>query len=402
MSQLEFDSTGITIPKTSDIRADIAAKFQAAFQASGSTEVANTDPDQPLGQLVDALVAEIEAKNAEIAFLSNMYSMDQATGSFLDQLVSLYFIERKVSEPTIVQCTCTGLSWTVIPFGAIVQDTNGNQYRCLTTNVTIGSTGTATVNFAAVTHGPLEVQPETVTKIVTTVPGWDSVTNPVAGVTGRDEESDAVLRDRTKQSVALNSHGPVEAIQSAVGQVDGVIDVAILENITNVPEVQFGVTVPGHSIAVCVAGGEGSDIAQAIYKKKDAGCGMTGTTDVTYTLPSTGVEYTYPIIVPTNTNVFVQVTLFAQSIGESLQQDIANAIVADAAGENKNVPRVGLAQTLYGSRFWSVVLGQTNIPIKSVLVALGSASGFADSIVINADIEPVIVAENISFAFAGS
>ena len=129
---------------------------------------------------------------------------------------------------------------------------------------------------------------------------------------------------------------------------------------------------------------------------------MTGTTDVTYTLPSTGTEYTYPIIVPTNTNVFVQVTLFAQSIGESLQQAIANAIVADAAGENENVPRVGLAQTLYGSRFWSVVLGQTNIPIRSVLVALGSASGFADSIVINANVEPVIVAENVSFAFAGN
>lgn len=402
MSQLEFDSTGITIPKTSDIRADIAAKFQAAFQASGSTEVANTDPDQPLGQLVDALVAEIEAKNSEIAFLANVFSMDQATGSFLDQLVSLYFIERKVSEPTIVQCTCTGLQGTVIPFGAVVQDTNGNQYRCLTTNVTIGSTGTATVNFAAVTHGPLEVQPETVTKIVTTVPGWDSVTNPVAGVTGRDEESDAVLRDRTKQSVALNSHGSVSAIESAIAQVDGVIDVSVLENITNVPEEQFGVTVPGHSIAVCVAGGEGTDIAQAIYEKKDAGCGMTGTTEVTYTLPSTGTEYTYPIIVPTNTNVFVQVTLFAQSIGESLQQAIANAIVADAAGENENVPRVGLAQTLYGSRVWSVVLGQTNIPIKSVLVALGSASGFSDSIVINADVEPVIVAENVSFAFAGN
>ena len=296
MSQLEFSSTGITIPKTSDIRADIAAKFQAAFQASGSAEVANTDPDQPLGQLVDALVAEIEAKNSEIAFLANVFSMDQATGSFLDQLVSLYFIERKVSEPTIVQCTCTGLQGTVIPFGAVVQDTNGNQYRCLTTNVTIGSTGTATVNFAAVTHGPLEVQPETVTKIVTTVPGWDSVTNPVAGVTGRDEESDAVLRDRTKQSVALNSHGSVSAIESAIAQVDGVIDVSVLENITNVPEEQFGVTVPGHSIAVCVAGGEGTDIAQAIYEKKDAGCGMTGTTDVTYTLPSTGTEYTYPIL----------------------------------------------------------------------------------------------------------
>ncbi len=400
MSQLSFSTTGITIPKTSDIRADIASKVQQAFQAAGGTAVANVDPDQPLGQLVDMLVAEIEAKNTEIAYLANTYSMEQATGSFLDALASLYFVQRKVSEPTIVQCTCTGLQGTVIPFGAVVQDTNGNKYRCLMTDAVIGSTGTATVNFSAVEHGPLEVQPETVTKIVTTVPGWDSVTNPVAGVTGRDEESDAVLRARTQESVALNSHGSVSSILAAVAQVDGVIDVSVLENITNVPQVQYGISVPGHSIAVCVAGGEGSDIAQAIYEKKDAGCGMTGTTDVTYTLPS-GATYTYPITIPTNTNVYVQVTLFATSIGESLQQAIASAIVADAAGEGANA-RVGLAQTLYGSRFWSVVLGQTNIPIQSVKVALGSASGFADSIVINANVEPVIVAENVSFAYAGS
>lgn len=401
MSQLEFDSTGITIPKTSDIRADIAAKVQSAFQASGSTAVANVDPDQPLGQVVDMLVAEIEAKNSEIAFLSSCFGMSQATGVFLDALASLYFVERKVSEPTVVQCTCTGLSGTVIPFGAVVQDESGNQFRCLMTGATIGSTGTASVTFSAIQHGPLEVAAETVTKIVTTVPGWDSVTNPVAGVTGRDEESDAVLRDRTQKSVALNSHGSVSAILAAIAQVDGVIDVSVLENITNVPQVQFGITVPGHSIAVCVAGGEGSDIAQAIYEKKDAGCGMTGTTEVSYTLPNTTATYTYPITIPTNTNVFVQVTLFTTSIGESLQQAIANAIVSDAAGEGVNA-RVGLAQTLYGSRFWSVVLGQTNIPIQSVQVALGEASGFADSIVINADVEPVIVAENISFAFAGS
>jgi uncharacterized phage protein gp47/JayE len=400
MSQLSFNSTGITVPKTSDIRADIAAKVQAAFKAAGGTAVANVDPDQPLGQLVDMLVAEIEAKNAEVSFLANCFSLEQAKGSFLDALVSLYFVERKVSEPTIVQCTCTGLQGTVIPFGAVVQDTNGNRYRCLVTGATIGESGNATVNFSAIDHGPLEVQPETVTRIITTVPGWDSVTNPVAGVTGRDEESDAVLRDRTKESVALNSHGSVSSILAAVAQVDGVIDVSVLENITNEPKTQYGIVVPGHSIAVCVAGGEGADIAQAIYEKKDAGCGMTGTTEVTYTLPS-GAEYTYPITIPTNTNVFVKVTLFTKSIGESLQQAIANAIVSDAAGEGSN-PRVGLAQTLYGSRFWSVVLGQTNIPIQSVQVALGSASGFADSIVINANVEPVIVAENVSFAYTES
>ena len=45
MSQLSFNSTGITVPQTSDIRADIAAKVQAAFKAAGGTAVANVDPD---------------------------------------------------------------------------------------------------------------------------------------------------------------------------------------------------------------------------------------------------------------------------------------------------------------------------------------------------------------------
>lgn len=404
MSQLSFSETGISIPTTSEIRSDIVSKMQAAFQgANPNGVVLNCDPAQPMGQVVDALVAEIEAKNSEIAFLASAFGMPEATGAFLDALVSLYFIERKVSEPTIVQCTCTGLQGTVIPFGAVVQDTNGNQYRCLSlVDTTIGSSGTVSVNFAAVEHGPLEVEPGTVTKIVTTVPGWDSVTNPAAGVTGRVRESDAELRARAQASVAANSHGSVDAIRSAVAAVDGVLDVGVLENFGSEPEEQFGITIPGHSIAVCVAGGEGADIAQAIYQKKDAGCGMTGTTDVTYSDPNyQGASYTYPIIVPENTNLYVQITFFGTSMSEAAQEQIVNAIVADAAGEGNN-PRIGLAQVLYASRFWSVILGQTSVPIKSIGMALGSASGFTDNITINADVEPVVSSATVSIVFEGS
>ena len=239
------------------------------------------------------------------------------------------------------------------------------------------------------------------TKIVTTVPGWDKVTNPAAGVIGRDRESDAELLERVQNSVAYNSHGTVSALEAALANLDGVIDTAVLENYGSEEKTLFGVSVPGHSIAVCVAGGDDEAIAEAIYRKKDAGCGMVGSHQVTYTdKEASNAKYGYPIIVPTATNVFVRVTLFTASVDAAMQEKIVRAIVSDAAGQGSN-DRVGLAQTLYGSRFWGAVLAQTSIPIKSIQVALGKASGFSDSVTINADVEPVIAAATVSVAFAG-
>lgn len=402
MSQLEFNAdTGVVIPSTSEIRDEIAAKVQAAFDVADDDTVLNVDPASPMGQVVDALVAEIEAKNAEIAYLSNQFSMLQAEGAYMDALASLYFIDRKVSEATVVQCTCTGLTGTVIPFGAIVQDTDGNKYRCLqTSGTTIPSGGSVLVNFEAVEHGALQVQPGVVTKIVTTVPGWDSVTNPAAGVTGRDQESDSELLDRMKESVAYNSHGTVDALKSYLFNQDGVIDVAVLENYGSEAQTQYGVSVPGHSVAVCVSGGKDEDIAEAIYRKKDAGCGMTGDYEVTYTdTDAENKRYTYPIIVPKNTNCYVKVTFFASSMDAGDQAAVIAAVVADAEGQGKNA-RVGMAQTLYGSRFWSAVLGVTSVPVKSIQLRLGESGSFSDSIQINADVEPVISASTVSIEFA--
>ncbi len=402
MSQLEFDPTvGVVIPSTSEIREEMAAKIQAAFSLGETGVVLNVDPASPMGQVVDALTAEIEAKNAEVAFLANQFSMLQATGNFMDALASLYFLDRKVSEATIVQCLCTGLAGTQIPFGAIVQDTNGNKYRCMqTSGTTIAGDGELLVNFAAVEHGALQVQPGAVTKIVTTVPGWDAVTNPAAGVVGRDRESDAELLDRVRASVAYNAHGTVDALKASLANLDGVIDCEVLENYGSEAVTLYGVSVPGHSIAVCVAGGEDADIAEAIYRKKDAGCGMTGTHSVSYTdKDASNARYTYPIIVPTATNVYVRVTFFTDSMDSVTQDAVKDAIVADAAGQSTNA-RVGLASTLYGSRFWSSVLKQTTTPIKNIQVALGSAENFSDSLAINADVEPVISSATVSISFA--
>ena len=208
MAQIIFNPlVGVELPSTQEIRSDLGSRIQQAFQTSPTDPLLNIEPSSPMGQVLDLIVAEIEAKNSEILFLSNMVNPDLATGKFLDALAALYGLDRKISEPTVVNCVLTGLKGTVIPYGAIAQDSLGNQYRhSAAAGARIGDTGSVTTTFTAIEHGPLEVAAGAVNRIVTTIAGWDTITNPAAGVVGRDEETDAELRNRIdRKSTRLNS-----------------------------------------------------------------------------------------------------------------------------------------------------------------------------------------------------
>lgn len=257
MSGPSFDqNNGVTVPTTKELREEVASGFQDAFRVRESDPVLNTDPTSPMGQVVDLMVGELEAKNAELAFLANQLNPRTARGMFLDALAALYGLERKVSEPTVVVCTCTGLAGTVIPFGAIVQDSAGNKYRqSRAGGVTIGVGGTVETEFSAVEHGEIEVSAGSITQIITVVAGWDSVSNASAGITGRDVEPDGELLNRMIQSYAINANGTVENIQSNLAELDGVLDVVVLENYTNEKQTQYDVELDAHSIAVCIVGG---------------------------------------------------------------------------------------------------------------------------------------------------
>ena len=130
MAKVEFnEKTGVVVPNTQTVRDDFAQSVQDALPRDSLGNPVNVDSTAPLGQVIDLAVAEVEAKNTEIAYLANQFNPATARGVFLDALANLYGLERKVSEPTVVVCTCTGLKGTVIPYGAIVSDGSGNQLR---------------------------------------------------------------------------------------------------------------------------------------------------------------------------------------------------------------------------------------------------------------------------------
>ena len=403
MAQIIFNPlVGVELPSTQEIREDLGEKIQQAFQTSPNDPLLNIEPSSPMGQFLDLIVAEIEAKNSEIAFLANMANPEIATGKYLDALAALYGLDRKISEPTVVNCVLTGLKGTVIPYGAIAQDSLGNQYRHSAANgAQIDDTGSVITTFTAINHGPLEVAAGSVNRIVTTIAGWDSITNPTAGVIGRDEETDAELRNRMIESYAVNATGYVEAIEANLAALEGVLDVRVLENPTNAEITQYGVSIEPHSILIAIVGGEDSDIARTIYQRKDAGCGTTGDYEVQF-IDETyyNATYNYKIVRPQNQSLKISVTFFGTSMNETEKNNVIQAIIQDALGQGAN-DRISLASTVYASRFYQSIQSQTSAPIAQILVGLGTGA-LGSSVQIPANVEPTISESDVSIIFTGN
>lgn len=402
MAQVTFDeNTGVVIPSTREVREDLAQAVQDAMPAAANGDPVNVDSSSPLGQIIDLTTAEVEAKNSEVGFLANQFNPDIAYGVFLDALANLYGLQRKVSEPTVVVCTCTGLRGTVIPYGAIVEDSNGNQLRhIVVAGATIGDSGTVDTTFATVEHGPIEVGASTVTKIVTVIAGWDTVTNSAAGATGRDIEPDGELRNRMKESYAMNANGTVANIQANLAQLDGVLDCIVLENFTNLKQTQYELELEPHSIAVCIVGGEDADIARVIFERKSGGCGTNGDTEVTYIdTEHFNASYTYKIVRPTAVDFSVKVEFFDDDMNAETQAAVKEAITKDFLGELEN-SRVTLASTVYASRFYQCVQSVTTAPIKAITVGLDDGA-LGASVDVPANESPTISDDTITLAFGG-
>mgnify|MGYP000257424790 CR=1 FL=1 len=87
MAVVKFDElTGVVVPDSSEIREDFAKGIVKAFRSDPDRPDVNVEPTSPMGQVVDLVAAEIEAKNAEIAYLANQLNPQTARGVFLDAM----------------------------------------------------------------------------------------------------------------------------------------------------------------------------------------------------------------------------------------------------------------------------------------------------------------------------
>ena len=262
---LTFNSqTGFSVSETSDIRDEVAQDWVDAFKEQGRPDL-NTDPETPQGQVIDSETAAIHQKDVELAFLAQQFNPLTASGKWQEALGKIYYIDRKPAINSSAVCTLTGADGTTVTAGALIRSSYDQTLWALNEDATIGADGTTTATFTCQSEGAIQAGAGTLTQIVTTTPGWDSVTNATAAEVGQLVESQAAFEDRRYQSVALNARSTTAAVYARVAEVENVIAAYVTDNKTNVNKTVDGYSLKPHSVYVAVLGGDDDDIAKAIY-----------------------------------------------------------------------------------------------------------------------------------------
>ena len=307
MSMFTVTNQGVITVDTSSVRSD----FEQAYKTALGTNL-NTDVSTAAGQLIANDTTMVTTAQQECVAIANESNPYYATGQALDVAAAFWGYYRKQGVPTTVVATLTGSSGVAIPAGAIVSD-GTNQYTLLDAT-SIPSTGSVSAEFQCTTTGPIECPAGTLTEIITTISGWDSVTNPTAGIVGYNSENDNVFRDRiTANFLNKRARAILGAIIDNVAAIDNVVSVVGGENPTDETATVNGIEMPPHSIYLTVLGGNDATIAQTIAEQKTMGAETVGNTQVAYTDPRIGYQYTYNIYRPTVVPIYVQVQYTANA-----------------------------------------------------------------------------------------
>lgn len=337
------DETGIHAPDFATVLQAVQDTFRSIYGADIYLGADSQD-----GQLSTVLAQAISDANAAAVATYNAFSPVTAQGTGLSSIVKLNGIRRNSASYSTVDVTMTGTANTVIMNGIVADDLN--QQWLLPASVTIGGLGSVTVTATARELGELTAGIGTVTEIVTPTRGWQAVTNPTAAVPGDAIETDAALRVRQAESVAIVSLSLFDGLVAAVANLSGVTEVQGYENDTNSTD---GNGLPPHSVALVVLGGDAEEIAATIADKKNPGTATYGTTSETV-VNASGAPLTVNFYRPTDVPITVQLTLTKLAGYVSTTQ----AVIKQALADYVNGLAIGAPES--GSVQWSKLFSAAN------------------------------------------
>jgi uncharacterized phage protein gp47/JayE len=199
--------------------------------------------------------------------------------------------------------------------------------------------------------------------ISTPVAGLDAITIQADSADGDDEETDAELRERREQSLALAGASTVEAIRAEMLQVTGVDRCTVFENPTGTTD---ALGLPPKSIEVLVDSDNAPDydnqeLADEILLRKPAGTQTYGSISETAD-DSAGNTYTVYWSEPTTVPAYVELDLTAATDGTYVGDTEVAEAIADWATPNLTVGR-----SLYSSDIVSVVADVEGVTAVDVL-----------------------------------
>lgn len=279
----------------------------------------NLESNTPDGQMMNIFIQAILDTQDLLVQIYNGFDPDLAVGKVLDQRVTINGIQRRAGTYTLSPVTVIttqsvnlyGLDGSDEPTRGdgnevyTVSDNAGNLWYLLTSQLGV-TAGTHSYAFRAAVPGAQLTIPNTITVPVSIVLGVASVNNPLPySSLGINEETDAQLKIRRQKSVSLASQGYLPGLIAALENIPGITSAYVYENTGDSVDSDG---VPGHSIWVIIAGNaEDAEIAQAIYTKRNAGCGMKGTVELPVTQRDNSIFIVRWDVVQTR-NLFIKFT----------------------------------------------------------------------------------------------
>lgn len=326
-------TTGTIIPDASTLRTEVQTEWRAALG-----DDLNLDDETPQGVLINAEVESRIASAQNNAALANQINPDLAGGIYLDALCGLSGIARAPATKTaVLGVELTGRPATFIPAGSRARTAAGDVFAT-NSGVILDSLGAGVADFTAVEYGPIPAGVGDLSLIVDAVLGWETVTNPAAGILGSDEQSDEALRNLRRVTLAYQGMSIGEAVTSRVYALEGVRSLVMRENTGSSPATIDGILIDAHSLWVCVDGGETVEIADALLSAKTCGAGWTGT-EIVFTLdPFSGQSYEVRFNRPDVVNILANITVRRGTFVGDITQAVRDAVMAYANGELPSDP----------------------------------------------------------------
>lgn len=327
-------ASGISAPDYQTILSTITSYFQQIYGTDAYLE-----PDSKDGQMVALVALAVHDANNTAIQVYSSFSPSSGMTDALTRNVKINGITRKAATNSTVDVTLTGTDGTTITNGS-VKDANGIIWN-LPTNVTIGVGGSVTVTATCANSGPVAAVAGSIFKINTPTRGWTAVSNASAATVGSAAETDAQLRVRQAQSVAIPALTPFDAVDGAIANLTGVTRHKLYENDTGAVD---GNGIPAHSLAAIVDGGDVTEIAQTLRGKKGQGVATFGSTTVT--VPDKyGNPHAISFSRSTDVPIYVAITLkvftgYTTQIGEQIKQAIADYINSLTIGDDVLLSRI--------------------------------------------------------------
>lgn len=283
MSGYGLTDNGFVAPRTADFLPIVEARIEESLADAGVTAEIDFERDLVWGTIRNVIAACLGDLGEVIQAVYDAGEPANAAGVHLDAIASIAGVTREPAERSRITLTLgtAGAVPVVVPAGAVVEGGGDDDTARWVTvaDATIPASSTADVEAVATEYGPIDAGVGAVDAIVTSIAGWDTVTNAAGPSIGNHAETDGALRVRRAAELAGGDRS-LHVIREAVLAVDGVDGAVVRDNPTAAPVTDGALTIDPYAIAVVVApstltASQEAALARALYDHV-AGVALSG------------------------------------------------------------------------------------------------------------------------------